>query len=495
MRDMMVSWDDAMARLCEQLGRANRPWHGIEVRILAWPTPTSESRETLSPFIIYAQGLFDAVPESTLVPLVDHPLILGGRIAEDDFPAFLRIVQGDGAVRLDGYQIEPWHAPELVHTVSVHEGQEMVQGWLRLLEPVVVGNERPNPYGTRISGAGSESPVDLTNSLAQAASVYDFGGMHRVTDFSAHYLGLAIQGIAYGPWVCILLPEPIWLSASVERPGRLRARLWYRPPVDPRRFWVRASSAKWTLQLPKHSWGDSVGEESNWSFVEASIDVELDATTYTVWAGEGEAPDLTATVALSPETQERQQFGLLRYLYQWAKREFTSDLLPTGPIAAGANYFEIAVANLLAALGYATISTGVPIRAKGVDIVAFDASRGVALVISVTTGNDVASKLITLLAAQQWMNEALSSWERRYIIVTSAEMSAVTPSALTDCKARAVVVLMRGDLVDLVAGDSDAVRSSREERLGLSVAKRSDESGIRAQGVSLVSYDQEPDEC
>ncbi len=114
--------------------------------------------------------------------------------------------------------------------------------------------------------------------------------------------------------------------------------------------------------------------------------------------------------------------------------------------------FEAAVLNLFALQGFLTVWTGHTLQVPGVDLVIQEPGESGVVLVSVTTGNDIAAKTRRLLPVWNQLRDDLAPLSVRAVIVTASAARDVIVSERQDAGTRSITVLTNEDIEQLYEG-------------------------------------------
>ncbi len=450
-----VKWEAGISQMLELTDKNQGMWEGFEVRLVL--IPDGDAYRVL---YLNAQATFEMIKHDTLTTALPAPLIVTGRITMESWRHLIQAWARDEAFIVDQ---RPLCSPIIDH-VTLSAANNVVTPYRPFLSPIPIPGAADPHRGWALTGSGPD--VETVRNQFYS-TVYQIG-YTRGEEFSLHYLGQPLREIeryivnVIFPWGAVMTadwhedPQPV-----------VRAKLYVRPPLNPTDFWWSVSAGPWSAALEKRAWPQSQSGLS-WTHADIEYPTLADAQNLTVVVGTGELPLLRQTVRVDPLTPQRELEQLLPYLYSNRRFSFGNTIAPIDPLAntdrVGAADFETAVANVLAVLGYQVIDVGTNLQVPGIDLLAV--SNGIALVISITLANDVATKLVNLVRQREWLNERLSRWQFRWIIVTGKDRGAVSPSAVADCEAHGVQLIGRNELSSLADNVPDWVRFRLETSLG-----------------------------
>jgi len=296
----------------------------------------------------------------------------------------------------------------------------------------------------------SNEDTALFNSFVSAASRSGW----RAEEFALHHLGRALLGVT-GPIFDVVLPLPIDFRATVDEED-LVVRLVLRQPYSHDEFWAAASAGPWDLDLERHNdWMNLGTSDDGWTVGALRIAGAALPPHVTVWTGRSNDPELAFNLAVPPRGAQAQKEKVLYLLYDYSTTSLLDALTPPSGVKGHkdrATVFEVTVANLLEAAGYGSYNLGAPVKAEGIDLLAFHHHRQEALLVSITVGNGLEAKLRGLLNRRRELTRVLSAWSCRSLVVTSVPRSDVAPGDLRDCTEAGVAVLTGDDLKRLAAG-------------------------------------------
>jgi len=122
---------------------------------------------------------------------------------------------------------------------------------------------------------------------------------------------------------------------------------------------------------------------------------------------------------------------------------------------------EAAVHTIFACAGYSCVFTGQAWGAQGIDTIAFPRSRGKALVISVTTSNNIGAKIRTLLPPLNKLRNELTEFKLVPVIFSPIEPADLTDGDLREAAAQGVSLMLRPEIEEL----HNALLNQAEDKL------------------------------
>lgn len=435
-------WKKSLDDLIERLDTHVGMWEGVTGR--CWLR--EQERGSWLVHYLYVQLLFDRILDDEFIVQIADPRIVEMNLTIPTWRDWLVSWAEGESFRVGDYTlIRP--TIDQLDDIWAHN---LVQHWNRLLVPIDIGKQRISPQGWIAHGDGN-SESRLNEVFYEASRDH---GFDRPEQFANTYLGRPMNDMTR-PSFYTVWPWGAWLSAeTLETSGNIELRI--RPPLNFTEFWLRYSSGSWSVQLSKWSW-PAPEPDGLWILSRHPLEISDGPTRITAWAGREEKPELLTILDFRPITPEVQRERVLTMLYQRSiggsgkrRTPFMAAIAPGAETPAAD--FELAVTNVLGVLGYSVLASGVQVQAAGVDAIAFQRDGARALVVSITLGNDVGKKLVSLLGQREWMSEALSFWNLKWVIVSGKRREDITKSAQTDCNEGSVVLVCRAEL-ELLASE------------------------------------------
>ncbi|MHB8589833.1 MAG: hypothetical protein ACYDA0_13455 [Candidatus Dormibacteraceae bacterium] len=413
----------------------------------------------LNPIYVHGQALFDEVGGASASAILEEPLIVEALIPINDFLAITTQWRVGDRWTVDAYTFT---APLNMTSLQWNEDSSLTGPTQRLLAPIEVEGSPLLLKGWSLNAlGGGNSPTEVINELARRAPDLGYDDFRDLTS--------RVLGRTYTMWPSFAFDFVVPAGAGLRgdiRDGVVSARLYVQAPLTTSQYWVRGSHLPFSSQLPMAKWEPETTIGDGWQRANGTFRVPEDAHRFHVWSGRADVPEMGIDFDLDPITPERQRHELLGYIYEQSHRPFGSDILAADKLQGGADFFELALANALAACGFAVLATGSPLKTKGIDLVAFHTNT-VAVIVSATAANDVARKLNGLLGQRAAIEAQLSRWQCRWVIVAAVPAQSVAASAVSDCNEAGVHLLTKEQLDDLAQGRFADFRANLVARLQL----------------------------
>ena len=422
-------------------------WQSIHFRVLC--ESFSEPLEVDSPrtaYLAYFEGDPQAHEPGITMRLPKMPLI-GGHLLPYEFAHILRAWSTDEPAALLGYLIA---APKDNHAAYYGEGRRPDLRGLDYLSHLP--ESEVEPLENVLLSSGHHVTTDEHNMLWDR--IYRMRRDHDIQSWLREFMHLDERDFAQSR-VVVRMPLPIFIQTAYDKTTSLLAiRVRCRPPWSPDRLELRTDP--WNPHEQALTVVRSSTDSAGWTTSEYETPV-VQATTKTVWITRlGTEHDFDWQLEIDFDDFNQAVARRRWFLTQWYQGDHSlewalapRELRPRKGQAQQAD-LEVALANVLAALGCRVFTGGVRLSTPGYDLIAFDDSTKAAYVVSVTTANNMAEKLRTLMRVQRDVIQQLDPvWTPRFCIVTTDREELIRDDDQTAAMSQGVHILAAEDLACL----------------------------------------------